>query len=478
MSRISMCVAALVCLVVLLVSGPRAMADGAAANVVLPWNRAVLQAVADARMAPPQVARALAIVHTSMYDAWAAYTDRAVGTRLGGGLRRPRVERTERHQAAALSHAAYRAAADLFPAREDDLFRPLMHSLGHVPEPETLDPASPAGVGNRAAAEVITFRHQDGANQLGHLAASGVPYDDYTGYTPVNDPWTLSDPTRWQPLQLPTGQPQRFLAPHWHHVIPFALTASSQFRPKPPAIAGTSAYLEQALAIVEMGAHLDDRAKALAIYWADGPGSVTPPGHWMLIAQAVSLRRGHTHDDDVRLFFTLANALLDASIAAWDCKVAYDSIRPVSAIRWLFAGQQIPTWRGGTIDGSNWQSYIPTPPFAEHVSGHSTFSAAAAEVLRWFTGRDTMAMHVVVPAGSSPVEPGVAPARDVILEWRTYSEAADAAGLSRLYGGIHFRRGDLEGRQIGRRVGMRAWQQAARYFRGHPHLEDPTPGVE
>jgi hypothetical protein len=151
--------------------------------------------------------------------------------------------------------------------------------------------------------------------------------------------------------------------------------------------------------------------------------------------------------------------------------VAYDYIRPQSAIVWLLAGRQFAAWAGpgrgtGTIDGSAWRSYIPTPPFAEYVSGHSTFSAAGAEVLRRFTGRDTMEMSVTIPAGASPVEPGFAPASDVTLTWPTFSDAAEEAGMSRRYGGIHFRDGDLEGRRIGRRIGAQAWHAAAAYVRG------------
>ena len=457
-------VPALLC--VLLASARPAAADPEGASVVIRWNQAVLQAIRDTRMPPPHVARALAIVHTSMYDAWAAYDGRAVGTRLGGQLRRPEGERSDTNKAAAISHAAYRAAVDLFPTRDDALFRPLMLELGYIPDPGNVDPAAPAGVGNLAAAAVIAFRHHDGANQLGDLTPGGIPYSDYTGYTPANDAFTLTDPSRWQPLLQPDGQPQRFLAPHWNRVAPFALTSSSQFRPKPPITYGSDKYDAQAAELVAMGAALDDRMKAIAIYWADGPATETPPGHWMLIAQAVSARDGHSLDDDVKLFFTLGNALLDASIAAWDCKVVYDSIRPVSTIRYLFAGRQVPGWGGRLIDGAAWEPYIGTPPFAEHVSGHSTFSAAAAEVLRRFTGHDTMEMSVTIPAGSSPVEPGVAPASDVTLAWRTFSEAADEAGISRRYGGIHFLNGDLEGRAMGTRIGRQVWHVAESYFRG------------
>jgi hypothetical protein len=152
-------------------------------------------------------------------------------------------------------------------------------------------------------------------------------------------------------------------------------------------------------------------------------------------------------------------------VAAWDAKRAFDSVRPISAIRWLFAGDKLCAWGGpgqGTtlIKGEEWQPYLPTPPFAEYVSGHSTFSAAAAEVLARYTGSDRFGAYVTVPAGSSQVEPGTSPAAAVALHWPTFTDAADQAGRSRRYGGIHFRDGDLVGRALGRMVGLRAWLAA------------------
>jgi len=120
--------------------------------------------------------------------------------------------------------------------------------------------------------------------------------------------------------------------------------------------------------------------------------------------------------------------------------------------------------------GEQWMPYQPlnvvTPPFAEYVSGHSSFSAATFEVLRRFIGTDTLNLSTTIKAGTSPVEPGLTPARDITLSWRTGSEAADEAGLSREYGGIHFREGDLDGRDLGARIGASVYATAQRYFNG------------
>jgi hypothetical protein len=122
------------------------------------------------------------------------------------------------------------------------------------------------------------------------------------------------------------------------------------------------------------------------------------------------------------------------------------------------------------IDGQDWQPYqadtVVTPPFPEYISGHSTFSAAGAEILKRFTGSDTFGASYTALAGSSKFEPGITPAQDVTLSWATFSEAADEAGLSRRYGGIHFQDGDLVGRSLGRLVGAQAWEKALSYFNG------------
>jgi hypothetical protein len=173
----------------------------------------------------------------------------------------------------------------------------------------------------------------------------------------------------------------------------------------------------------------------------------------------------------VKLFFVLGNALLDASVAVWDCKIAFDYVRPVSAIRFLLAGQFIDAWAGpfqGTrpIPADLFRSYVSTPPFAEYTSGHSAFSAASAWVLRAITGSPVLNASYTFAAGSSRIEPGVTPASGLTLSWRTFDQAADEAGMSRRYGGIHFRQADLESRRMGRQIAQRVWHKAQAYFLG------------
>jgi PAP2 superfamily len=442
-------------------------------NLALAWNNAALEAVRGTRMGPPIVARALHVLHAAMYDAWAAHDDVAFGSRLGDQLRRPPAGRTPAAKQEAVSFAAHRALSDLFPS-EATAFAKLMSDLGYDPDAVGPD-GSPSAVGVEAARAVLAFRHGDGANQLGDLGPEqrglAGAYEDWTGYRPANSLTRLVDPNRWQPLRNPDGTGQHFLVPHWGLVAPFALATGWELRPSGPRRHPGRSFLLQATELLEDSAGLDDETKTIAEYWADGPSSETPPGHWCLLAQQVSARDGHDLDDDVKLFFALSGALLDAGIACWDAKRAFDSVRPVTAIHFLFAGKEVLAWAGpgqGTrrIRGEDWQPYIATPPFPEYVSGHSTFSSAAAATLARFTGSDRFGASVTIPAGSSKVEPGVTPAADVTLTWPTFADAAVQAGRSRRYGGIHFREADLTGEAIGREVAARAWTAAGSLFAG------------
>ena len=451
------------------------------------WNSAALQGIRDAKLGAPVVARDLAIVHTCIYDAWAAYDEQSIGTQLGAVLRRPASERTVANKEKAISYAAYRALVDLLPVDTNSVYIPLMKQLGYDPNDNSTDIETPAGIGNVACAAVIEFRHHDKANQLGDLAQG--PYSDWTGYATANTPSPVparaspSDPNHWQPLSYvsSTGDlvTQRFVGAQWCEVTAFALAKGDEYRSLVeslgPAKYGSKQYQEQAQELVDISAGLTDQQKMTAEYWSDGPNSEQPPGHWALFAQFVSARDHQTLDDDVKMFFVLSNAIFDAGIAAWDAKRAYDSVRPITAIPFLFRGKTIRAWGGpgkGTIemDGAQWIPYqaatFPTPPFPDYVSGHSTYSAAAARILELWTGSERFGDSVTLAAGSSKIEPGLTPARPVTLRWETFVDAADEAGLSRRYGGIHFRAADLAGRILGRAVALKAWLKAQDYFQG------------
>ena len=378
-----------------------------APTAVVTWNRAALQEVRLARQGPPIAARALAIAHTCMYDAWAPYDARAVASVATTIPRRPGAESTDANKSKAVAYAAYRCLVNLYPAGAARL-EATLRTFGLDPLDSSTHPATPQGIGNAAAAAVIASRRNDGSNQYGDLAMGA--YADYTGYAPVNAPMPFclpaatdtcltnaTDPTHWQPLTSDTGTVQRFVAPHWERVKPFALSSASQFDSRPEAVLGPRFLQSSALfqadmdEILNVASTLDGNKKLIVEYWADGPDSELPPGHWGLFAQAVSARDRNTIDKDVKMFFAMHNASFDAGIVAWHLKRKYDGVRPITAVRRLLGGRQTFAWGGPGqpnqwIDAGTWTPYNPgsnlTPSFPGWVSGHATFSAASAAVLR------------------------------------------------------------------------------------------------
>jgi hypothetical protein len=487
--------------VLLAIPIPALSTDETPRSVAIQWNDAALRGVRDSKLAAPMVSRALAIVHTCLYDAWAAYDDRAIGTQLSGALRRPPAERTLENKQKALSYAAYRALSDVLPADTESVYKPLMKKLGNDPNYNSTDIETPEGIGNVVCAAVLEFRQHDKSNQLGdgyqslylqtRSGKGAGPYSDWTHYTPVNSPGTLParpsfikplNPDHWQPLTYTDGAGnlvvQMFSGAHWCFVTPFALAKGDELRSalKPgPAKFGSPAYQRQADDLVALSASLSDEQKMLSEYWSESPDTESPAARWVRLAEFVSDRDQHSLDDDIKMFFALSNALMDADIAVWDAKRLYDSVRPATAIPLLLRGTKIKAWGGpgkGTVelDGGNWLPYrpatSPSPPSPEYVSEISAESAAAARVLSLFKGLDNFAYSVALEKGSSTIEPGITPVQRVTLKWETFTEAASDAGLSGRYAGIHFARADLAGRKLGRAVAERVWAKAQSYFDG------------
>ncbi len=427
-------------------------------SIVVKWNRVMLQAVQNTVMPVTIAARSFAMVHEAIYNAWAHYDGQATFTQPYLS-KRPSLEWNSINRRVAISHAAHGVLTELFPTQVTALFDALLQDS--IDDAGTSWGGWQAGnVGRGVAYRVIQSRNNDGANMRGDLAPGA--YSDWTGYQSVNTPDVITDVSRWQPLRLPNaaGQliVQKFLTPHWGWVKPFALSSGSVYR---PALSPRMAMQSEIDEIIRLSADLDDRTKALGDFFAQNPGAVTPPGQWLQVAEQVSEIDDNGTARDVKLFFTVAQAGLDASIAAWDAKRFHDQSRPITVIPTLYRGKKIRAWGGpgmGTqsILGENW---IPwqrpvnrTPPFPDFVSGHSTFSAACATAIARVRGSDSITLNAVVPAGAFRTDPGL-PLTDISFTWYRLSEMADAAGFSRRVTGIHWQRSDLGGRELGRKVG-------------------------
>jgi hypothetical protein len=295
----------------------------------------------------------------------------------------------------------------------------------------------------------------------------------------------VKDVGHWQPLTYTDAGGKvvtpTFLSPHWGKVVPFALPADQFRSPTPPAKPGTDQFKAQAQAVLDASANLTETQKVQCGWWASGPNKELPPGYWSLFAQYVARRDAHGAgasgiEKDVKLFFVLTNANFDASIAGWGTKRDVDYVRPITAIRSLYQGQDVQAWGGPgkgtqTIKGEAWHPYhpanFPTPPFAEYVSGHSVFGGAGAESLKLFTGSDNFGDSVTIKAGSDYGydEPKV-PTTDITLTWSTFTQAAKEAGDSRIYCGMHFADGNVHGVDQGRKVAAQVFSKAQTLFSG------------
>ena len=443
---------------------------------------------------PTILARAMSIVMTSMYEAWAPYDGKAVGTALGSTLRRPAAERTQANQELAIGYAVFRALMDLYP--EDQAWLAArMKDAGLDPDDTSTDVQTPAGIGNVAARAICTAAHRDGANQLGDEPGSnGKPYADYTGYRPVNSPGAVADPLRWMPIPFTDAEGKTFtpgfLTPHWFKVKPVALERADQFRPAPPPAWGSPQLQNEIREIVEVNANLSLEQKAIVEFMRDGPRSTGQSGHWLRFAQDVSRRDHHTLDQDVKLFFSVANIVHDAFISCWDTKRHYDASRPYWWVRQQYAGQRILGWAGPgkgvtTVTAEEWRPYSPanfvTPPFPGYTSGHATASGAAARILEHFTGSDRFGALGIRQVGALTEEPfttaqmqardgqpagDAQPSKEIRLELPTFSGTAEMAAVSRMWGGYHVRVDNEVGLAVGRQIADYSWPRYRAYFDG------------
>ena len=395
----------------------------AAQDALSAWNTAALDAIRALRTPPPAAARSLAIAHAAMHDA----VNGIVG-RYEQHLAQP--TGTEGASAeAALAGAAHASLAALFPSRAAQF------ALLRDSQVELLPagPARDAGLawGVAAATQLLAARAADGATGTASYPGSTAP-------------------GMWRPTVSFGGQVRPALLPHWGTVACFVLPAGSSLRPAAPPHLASHRYAWEVRQVQALGAanshHRTAEQTEVAQFWAYGPGTATPPGHWNEIAQQVVPASRLDLCDRARVYALLNLAMADAAVVAWECKYVYGLWRPITAIQ--LADQDGNPW---TEPDASWTPLLPTPPFPEYVSGHSCFSAAAATVLARALGSDRIAFRV----GSDDL-PGVQ------RRYRRLSEAAWESGMSRIYGGIHFLSGNLEGLHAGQRTGTHVFDNALR----------------
>ena len=443
-------------------------------NIVYKWGDVAMTATANDtekfKPRPTVTSRYLGLIWTAVFDAWTRYDNAATPVYLKNVKRRPAQERLLKNKETAISYAAYRTMMEYYVS-DSLLLTNTMKELGLDPNDTSRDPLTPVGIGNLAAKTVIETRRFDGSNQTGSMKGSeGKPYSDYTGYVPVNSVDSLTDLKRWQPKYFSDSKGGKFapgcLTPHWNKVTPLLLDSANQFRPGPPPDIDSDQLKNEIKEVVDLQANLTNEQKALVEFMRDGPKSVQQAGHWFMFAQNISARDNHTLDEDVKMYFLIEAAAMDAFIACWDAKMYYDYARPYSLVHEYYKDQVIKLWGGPgkgmiLVKGQDWRPYSPEtflcPPFPAYVSGHSTVSGACAEALRLFTGSDYFGEEVKRVPGEFTEPDNLADT--VALKFPTFSETANMAGISRVLGGYHIQADNKEGLKLGRNVAGVIWKK-------------------
>jgi len=396
------------------------MTASLSADVVTDWNTATLNAIRGAATNPPMATRHLAMVQCAVFDAIngieQVYRPYAMIDQAPAGA----------SPEAAAAVAAHHVLSQIYPAYAEEFDALLATSLAEIPEGEAK--ALGMSFGAMCGQQILDLRSDDGSTDI-------VPY------VPGKGPgWWIPTPPAFLPALLP----------NWPNVTPWVMESGDQFRQAgPPALTG-AAYTEAHDEVRILGGTTSRVRTAdqteIAYFWVDGPGTATPPGHWHVIAKGIVEEMGLSTIDRARLFALLGMANADAAIISWDMKYAYNFWRPVTGVRMADTDGN-----DDTIADKTWTSLIPTPPFPAYTSGHSTFSTSAARLLGHYFGTDDIAFST-----SSDGLPGI------IRHFDSFTQAAEEAGMSRIYGGIHWIFDHTDARTSGHALADLIWSTKLR----------------
>ena len=470
---------------------------------LLAWNQLALDLATAAKRGPTISCRLYALVNTALYDSWAMFDEDAKGSIYnrpsgddlgdlleqagdldeGPGLQSLR----DAVMAVAANNVIRDVGATLFPdGKLPQTWLARSSALLELQLP-ALSPGNPEAValrtiaqklGGQVSAAINSYALLDGSNQQNN-------YADTTGYNPTPSGFDPTKPratldTTWQPLhgQLP-------LTPHWGEVTHFAsgrdLMPDSVLTPYITEDSLNPLFVAELNQVLQYSMNLTAEQKAIAEYWEAGPGSAFPPGVWMGFTNDLIRDRQLSLDQAMKLSFGVSQSLMDAAIGSWATKYEFNSVRPITAIRQYYHGltttdwgEPLTDWRETPLDGKAWQPYqnpaALTPNFPDVNSGHSAYSSAASTFIRNFLGSNVFGKSVTLADNASRFDPNGFDGQPgttgtaITLSWDYLNGAAEQAGLSRLYGGIHFNDGNWLGQILGTRAGSNASLKAFSLF--------------
>ncbi len=387
-----------------------------AQDVITEWNQELLESIRLENTAPPAAGRAMAMVHVAAFEAvnsidrnyrpYTTYYDCPEGT----------------NKQAAAAVASRNTLASLFPARTAVFDARLAAQLAAIPDGAgKLDGIS---LGNSAASGLLASRLNDGSSNPAPFVPDG----------------TL--PGQWRRTAPAFADPA---LPQWRNVRPFTVASATQFAIAPVPALDSAAYTAAYNEVRDLGSATSATRTAYdtdtAFLWRAGGNTVTPPGQWNQAAQQISVSRGLTIEENARMFALLGIAEADAGITCWEGKYSSMFWRPITGIR-----EGDADTNGDTVGDAAWTPLFATPNHPSYASGHSTFSSAAATILAQFLGGDA-ATFTITGDGRS-------------REYTSLNAAMEDAGMSRIFGGIHWQFDNQEGLACGTAIGTYVFANA------------------
>ncbi|WBB62403.1 vanadium-dependent haloperoxidase [Streptomyces sp. WMMC500] len=449
--------------------------DNVLMEVVYPKFQRVSRDESSGRAVSLTVDHAM-LIEMPWFDAIAPYHPTAKGI-FSDIPRRPESEHTTRNQNIAVTYAAFTSLNALLPEYKDRWIE-MMEAAGLDPNATAEDPATPSGIGILAAKTAMAARQDDGSNRDGGMGGRKYhkkPYADYTGYRPVNSVYELRNPSRWQPNTSSTRdvyKNQQFATPYYGRVKPFTYDSPREFKVSPPVNSNHHnhrAYKRQADEVLRASASLTDEQKMAAELFND---KVLTFGQY---AGTPVVLAGNLNTEQTVHYITMSDvAFVDVTIATWYYKRKFDSVRPGSAVDYLYGDRKVTAWGGpgqGTVDditGGEWQGYLDSvsADHPEYPSASSALCLAFAAQVRQFTGTDQIKVTAAFPKGSSLVEPGVTPAADITLQWNSWTEFAEDCGESRIWAGENFRSSVEAAEQYAPEIGDMSYEFVQRKVNG------------
>jgi hypothetical protein len=403
-------------------------------STVFLWTDIMLQAIRNKSYTPPQATRALAMGHTAGFLAVNGITQQYNTPYSLPSA--PQGADPEIAYGVAVSYAISDAFQALFTFDR-------IRFLDSFPDSDAKSVSIKWG--RKVADYIIKLRTYDGAEP--HRS------DNYLGRYPRNPTalkWTPTGPLYDAPPGPRFVTYERGLHPGWGAIKPWTMKDKSSFRASEFLDPKSPEFAQQYDEVLALGAHdsairTEDQTE-IAFFWEDGPGGLTPPGHWQLIAMNLIQDKQWSITEQAKTFALLSAGQADAAITTWDSKYHYDIVRPETAIR--YRADELGNSRIQGKGDSSWKSLIFTPGFPAYTSGHSCFSAVSARMIANCLGTDNVTFSTVSP------DKVVWPKRlkNIRRSWRSVWQAAEENGASRIYGGVHWRHDNSEGLAVGKRL--------------------------